>query len=189
MGHAIVGHMSPLCDPVERVTVIPQGQALGVTVALPTEDRFLATRQECVERLAMMMAGRAAEELVFGEFTSGAADDLNRAAALARRMVGELGMGAPTISSRCLTCSMRVTPDVYQELVTFGVDVVLPIHENFRASNLTPDTPTACLFIMLAMMRWIAVPSCGATFASQLAALMPPAPGMLRGMIVGLPGR
>ena len=96
MGHAIVGHMSPHCDPVERVTVIPQGQALGVTVSLPTEDRFLATRGECVERLAMMMAGRAAEELVFGEFTSGAADDLQRAATLARRMVEELGMGAAT---------------------------------------------------------------------------------------------
>ncbi|MGD9571594.1 MAG: ATP-dependent metallopeptidase FtsH/Yme1/Tma family protein [Thermoleophilia bacterium] len=96
MGHALVGHLSPRCDPVDRVTVIPQGQALGVTIALPTEDRFLATREECVERLAMMMAGRAAEELVFGEFTSGAADDLKRAATLARRMVGELGMGAPT---------------------------------------------------------------------------------------------
>jgi cell division protease FtsH len=96
MGHALVGHMSPRCDTVERVTVIPQGQALGVTISLPTEDRFLATREECVERLAMMMAGRAAEELVFGEFTSGAGDDLRRAAALARRMVGELAMGAPT---------------------------------------------------------------------------------------------
>ncbi len=96
MGHALVGHMSPLCDTVERVTVIPQGQALGVTISLPTEDKFLATRQECVERLAMMMAGRAAEELIFGEFTSGAADDLNRAATLARRMVAELGMGSST---------------------------------------------------------------------------------------------
>jgi cell division protease FtsH len=96
MGHALVGHMSPRCDTVERVTVIPQGQALGVTISLPTEDRFLATREECVERLAMMMAGRAAEELVFGEFTSGAGDDLRRAATLARRMVGELAMGAPT---------------------------------------------------------------------------------------------
>jgi cell division protease FtsH len=96
MGHALVGHMSPLCDTVERVTVIPQGQALGVTISMPTEDKFLATRQECVERLAMMMAGRAAEELIFGEFTSGAADDLNRAANLARRMVAELGMGSTT---------------------------------------------------------------------------------------------
>ncbi|MCC6831635.1 MAG: AAA family ATPase [Thermoleophilia bacterium] len=92
MGHALVGHLSPTCDPVERVTVIPQGQALGVTILLPTEDRFLATRTECMERMAMMLAGRAAEELVFGEFTSGAADDLNRAAALARRMAGEMAM-------------------------------------------------------------------------------------------------
>jgi cell division protease FtsH len=96
MGHALVGHMSPLCDPVERVTVIPQGMALGVTIALPSEDKFLATRQECIERMTMIMAGRAAEELVFGEFTSGAADDLIRASTLARRMVGEMGMGAAT---------------------------------------------------------------------------------------------
>ena len=96
MGHALVGHMSPRCDTVERVTVIPQGQALGVTVSLPDEDKFLATREECVERLGMMMAGRAAEELIFGEFTSGAADDLLRSATLARRMVAELAMSAPT---------------------------------------------------------------------------------------------
>jgi cell division protease FtsH len=99
IGHALVGHLSPRCDPVERVTVIPQGQALGITVALPAEDRLLATRAECVERLAMMMAGRAAEELVFGEFTTGAADDLVRAATLARRMAGELGMAAPTTAA------------------------------------------------------------------------------------------
>ncbi|MCU0307829.1 MAG: ATP-dependent metallopeptidase FtsH/Yme1/Tma family protein [Thermoleophilia bacterium] len=96
MGHAIVGHLSPRCDPVERVTVIPQGQALGVTIALPTEDRFLATREDCLQRLAMMMGGRAAEELIFEEQTSGAADDLARAHRLARRMVEDLGMGAPT---------------------------------------------------------------------------------------------
>ncbi len=96
MGHAIVAHLSPHCHPVERVTVIPQGQALGITVALPDEDRLLATRAECLDRLAMMMAGRAAEELVFGEFTTGAADDLARAATLARQMVTQLGMGGDT---------------------------------------------------------------------------------------------
>ena len=96
IGHALVGHLSPSCDPVERVTVIPQGQALGVTISLPSEDRFLVTRQDCLERLAMMLAGRAAEELFFSEQTSGAADDLARAATLARRMVGEFGMGQPT---------------------------------------------------------------------------------------------
>jgi cell division protease FtsH len=95
MGHALVGYLSPTCDPVERVTVIPQGHALGVTVALPTEDRFLATRTECMERLRMLLAGRAAEELVFGECTSGAGDDLKRAAVLARQMAGDLAMAEP----------------------------------------------------------------------------------------------
>jgi cell division protease FtsH len=96
MGHAIVGHMLPNCDPVDRVTVIPQGQALGVTVSLPDEDRFLATRQEHLDRLARLMGGRAAEELVFDEMTSGAADDLRRATELARIMVQDLGMARST---------------------------------------------------------------------------------------------
>jgi cell division protease FtsH len=96
MGHAIVGHMLPNCEPVDRVTVIPQGQALGVTVSLPDEDRFLATRQEHLDRLARIMGGRAAEELVFGEMTSGAADDLRRATELARMMVETLGMARST---------------------------------------------------------------------------------------------
>lgn len=96
VGHAIVGHLSPRCDEVERVTVIPQGQALGVTISLPSEDRFLYTRRDCLDRLAMLLAGRAAEEIVFGEMTSGAADDFSRATALARRMAGELGMGEST---------------------------------------------------------------------------------------------
>ncbi len=96
MGHTIVGHMLPNCDPVDRVTVIPQGQALGVTVSLPDEDRFLATRQEHLDRLARLMGGRAAEELVFEEMTSGAADDLRRATELARIMVQDLGMARST---------------------------------------------------------------------------------------------
>jgi cell division protease FtsH len=96
IGHALVGHLSPRCDVVERVTVIPQGQALGVTISLPLEDRFLFTRRDCLDRLAMLLAGRVAEEVVFGEMTSGAADDLARATALARRMASELGMGEET---------------------------------------------------------------------------------------------
>ncbi len=94
IGHALVSHLSSSCDPVERVTVIPQGQALGVTIMLPTEDRFLRTRTECIERLAVALAGRAAEELVFGEFTSGAADDLNKAAAMARWMARDVAMSS-----------------------------------------------------------------------------------------------
>ncbi len=96
MGHAIVGHMLPTCEPIERVTVIPQGQALGVTVSFPDEDRFLATRQEHLDRLARIMGGRAAEELIFGQMTSGASDDLRRATELARIMVQDLGMARST---------------------------------------------------------------------------------------------
>jgi len=96
MGHAIVGHLLPSCEPVERVTVIPQGQALGVTVSIPEEDYFLATRQEHLDRLARIMGGRAAEELIFGEMTSGAADDLRKATDLARMMVEQLGMARST---------------------------------------------------------------------------------------------
>jgi cell division protease FtsH len=110
MGHALVGHLSPHCDPVERVTVIPQGAALGVTISLPTEDRFLATRRECLERLGLLMAGRASEELVFGEFTSGAADDLRRAATLARGMAGDLVMAAETTTAS-LASELPGAPD------------------------------------------------------------------------------
>jgi cell division protease FtsH len=110
MGHALVGHLSPHCDPVERVTVIPQGAALGVTISLPTEDRFLATRRECLERLGLLMAGRASEELVFGEFTSGAADDLQRAATLARGMAGNLVMAAETTTAS-LASELPGAPD------------------------------------------------------------------------------
>ena len=110
MGHALVGHLSPHCDPVERVTVIPQGAALGVTISLPTEDRFLATRRECLERLGLLMAGRASEELVFGEFTSGAADDLHRAATLARGMAGDLVMAADTTTAS-LASELPGAPD------------------------------------------------------------------------------
>jgi cell division protease FtsH len=111
MGHALVGYLSPTCDPVERVTVIPQGQALGVTVALPTEDRFLATRTECMERLRMLLAGRAAEELVFGECTSGAGDDLKRAAALARQMAGDLAMAEPRTEESLLVALPSATSE------------------------------------------------------------------------------
>jgi cell division protease FtsH len=117
IGHALVGHLSPLCDPVERVTVIPQGQALGVTISLPMEDRMLATRGECVARLAMMMAGRAAEELVFGEFTSGAADDLQRAATLARRMVEQLGMASTSTAESLATALPGATGSAAAERV------------------------------------------------------------------------
>ena len=123
MGHAIVGHMLPRCDSVDRVTVIPQGQALGVTIALPSEDRFLSTRADCLERLAMLMGGRAAEELVFDEVTSGAADDLRRALSLAREMVGPLAMSEPrTVDSLRVGIGEDDTERAARQLVADAVE-------------------------------------------------------------------
>ena len=79
-------------DPVHKVTIIPRGQALGYTLQLPLEDKFLTSKSELLDKLCILLAGRAAEEIVFGEITSGASDDLNKTMAYARKMVTELGM-------------------------------------------------------------------------------------------------
>jgi cell division protease FtsH len=91
-GHALVSHALPGTDPVHKVSIIPRGQALGYTLTLPTEDRFLVRRSELVDELAMLLGGRAAEELVFGDPTTGAQNDIDRATAVARQMVTEFGM-------------------------------------------------------------------------------------------------
>jgi len=91
-GHALVGHAMANADPVHKVTIIPRGRALGYTQALPTEDKFLVTRAEMQDQLAMLLGGRTAEELIFHEPTSGAANDIEKATQIARNMVTEYGM-------------------------------------------------------------------------------------------------
>jgi cell division protease FtsH len=91
-GHAIVGHALPNADPVHRITIIPRGQALGYTMQLPTQDRYLVRRAELIDRLAVMLGGRVAEELRVGDITTGAGDDIKRATATAREMVTQFGM-------------------------------------------------------------------------------------------------
>jgi cell division protease FtsH len=91
-GHALVGHAMPHADPVHKVTIIPRGRALGYTMALPAEDKFLTTRAEMQDQLAMLLGGRTAEELIFHEPTSGAANDIDKATQIARAMVTEYGM-------------------------------------------------------------------------------------------------
>ncbi|MFA5891416.1 MAG: ATP-dependent zinc metalloprotease FtsH [Actinomycetota bacterium] len=91
-GHALVGHALPNADPVHKISIIPRGRALGYTLSLPTEDRFLITRSELIDELAMFLGGRVAEELVFEDPTTGAQDDINRATKVARQMVTEYGM-------------------------------------------------------------------------------------------------
>jgi cell division protease FtsH len=91
-GHALVGHALPNADPVHKITILPRGRALGYTMALPTEDKFLITRSEMMDQLAMLLGGRTAEELVFHEPTTGAANDIEKATSIARRMMTEFGM-------------------------------------------------------------------------------------------------
>jgi cell division protease FtsH len=91
-GHAIVMKALPLCDPVHKVSIIGRGAALGLTLSLPEEDRYLLGRDELGQRIAGIMGGRVAEEIVFGDVTSGAEDDIRRATDLARRMVTRWGM-------------------------------------------------------------------------------------------------
>jgi cell division protease FtsH len=92
LGHAIVGHQLPNCDPVHKVSIISRGQALGYTISLPTEDKFLTTRAELAETMAMTLGGRAAEEIVFEEITTGASNDLEKVTATAKSMVMRYGM-------------------------------------------------------------------------------------------------
>jgi cell division protease FtsH len=92
-GHALVAESLPHTDPVHRISIIPRGiAALGYTLQLPTQDRYLLTRSELIERLTVLLAGRAAEELVFEEISTGAQDDLERATHMARSMVAAYGM-------------------------------------------------------------------------------------------------
>lgn len=92
VGHTVVARLTNHSDPVHKVTIIPRGQALGYTLQLPLEDKFLTSKSELLDKLCILLAGRAAEEIVFGEITSGASDDLNKTMAYARKMVVELGM-------------------------------------------------------------------------------------------------
>jgi cell division protease FtsH len=91
-GHALVARMLPGADPVHKVTIIPRGRALGVTQQLPSEDRLNMTREFARNRIAILMGGRIAEEITFGEITTGAGNDIEVATDLARKMVCEWGM-------------------------------------------------------------------------------------------------
>lgn len=91
-GHALVGKLLPGCDPVNKVTIIPRGQALGLTQSLPLEDKHNLYRKSVLDQISMALGGRIAEELIFDEMSSGAASDLEQATALARAMVCRWGM-------------------------------------------------------------------------------------------------
>ena len=92
MGHALVGHFLPNADPVHKISIVSRGQALGVTISMPTEDKFNSTKAELEDRMAMTLGGRAAEEIVFNEITTGAANDLEKVTQTAKAMTMRFGM-------------------------------------------------------------------------------------------------
>ncbi len=91
-GHALVGHVLPNTNPIHKISIVSRGRALGWTLALPTEDRYLQTKSELKDTMAMLLGGRTAEELIFGDPTTGASDDIDRVASIARSMITEYGM-------------------------------------------------------------------------------------------------
>jgi cell division protease FtsH len=92
MGHAIVGHFLEHTDPIHKITIVSRGQALGLTISLPTEDRYLTTRTALMQQMAMILGGRAAEEIVFHEVTTGAANDLEKVTSTSKAMIMRYGM-------------------------------------------------------------------------------------------------
>jgi cell division protease FtsH len=91
-GHTLVGHVLEGTDPIHKVSIVSRGRALGWTLALPEEDKYLKTRSELVDTMTMLLGGRTSEEIVFGEPTTGASDDIERCSEIARAMVTTYGM-------------------------------------------------------------------------------------------------
>jgi cell division protease FtsH len=129
-GHALIASLTPEADKVHKVTIVPRGRALGYTMQLPTNDRFLLSQRELETRLTILVGGRAAETLVFGEASTGAADDLAHATDMARRMVTEFGMStvlgpvrlASDMQANFLSQQFGLDPRVSPETATL-VDV------------------------------------------------------------------
>ncbi len=128
-GHALVAHVLPNTDEVHKITVIPRGRALGYTLTLPENDKFLMTREQLRDELAMLMGGRVAEEIIADDITTGAGNDIERATKVARQMVTEYGMsdtiGPRTLGQKSgevfLGKDWGSTPD-YSDAVAFEID-------------------------------------------------------------------
>ena len=122
-GHALCGELLPSVDRVHRISIVPRGQALGYTLNLPAEDRYLKTREELLDYMTVLLGGRAAEQIVFGSITTGASDDLSRVASIAHQMVhdyamGTAGMGrSPDGDVQLSETTLRIRDEERQDLV------------------------------------------------------------------------
>jgi cell division protease FtsH len=102
-GHALCAELLPGVDRVHKISIVPRGRALGYTLNLPDEDRYLKTREELIDHMTVLLGGRMAEQIVFGEVTTGASDDLKRVAEVARAMVYDYAMGTPGTAQRAIS--------------------------------------------------------------------------------------
>ncbi len=122
-GHALCGELLPSVDRVHRISIVPRGQALGYTLNLPAEDRYLKTREELLDYMTVLLGGRAAEQIVFGAITTGASDDLSRVASIAHQMIhdyamGTAGMGrSPDGDVQLSETTLRIRDEERQDLV------------------------------------------------------------------------
>jgi cell division protease FtsH len=101
-GHALCAELLPGVDTVHKISIIPRGRALGYTLNLPDEDRYLKTREELIDHMTVLLGGRLAEQIVFGEVTTGASDDLKRVSQVARAMVYDYAMGTAGTAQRAI---------------------------------------------------------------------------------------
>jgi cell division protease FtsH len=142
MGHALVGHYLENTNPVHKITIVSRGQALGLTISLPTEDKYLTTKSALMDELAMTLGGRAAEELVFHEVTTGAANDLERVTATSKQMIMRFGMSeklGPRVLGRnhdlpFLGRDMGSEPDYSDEIAKEIDDEIRRVIEEAHAS-------------------------------------------------------
>jgi cell division protease FtsH len=114
-GHALCAELLPGVDRAHKISIVPRGRALGYTLNLPEEDRYLKTREELLDYMTVLLGGRAAEEIVFGAITTGASDDLARVAEISRSMVHDYAMGT-TITSRRVSAEGGLVSDRTREL-------------------------------------------------------------------------
>ncbi len=151
-GHALCGELLPSVDRVHRISIVPRGRALGYTLNLPEEDRYLKTREELIDFMTMLLGGRAAEQLVFGSITTGASDDLKRVAEIARAMVHEYAMGTGSGSLRAIDdgaaeATRRVRDAEVRELADEAyraAQQLVDAHRVTSTSSPPPCWPTRC---------------------------------------------
>jgi cell division protease FtsH len=122
-GHALCGELLPSVDRVHRISIVPRGRALGYTLNLPAEDRYLKTREELLDYMTVLLGGRVAEQVVFGAITTGASDDLKRVADIAHSMVHEFAMGtagvgrSPEGDVRLSETTLRIRDEERQDMI------------------------------------------------------------------------